>query len=379
MNLHTEGTGALPSIVSAWRAVQLAQSRGLTCELLLLLDQPDKPTVHIAERFCERRDVRLAIVSESDLGSARNRACESSTAEWIAFLDGDDLWGEEWLWRAHLAAQDVDAEPVAWHPELNIIFGDHRSIVHHVDSDDPTFSWSRFRLHNQWTALAFVRRNDLLGLPYPRNDLAAGFGFEDWSWNEEVLRRGGKHCVVPQTCHFIKRTSGPSLLRSSQRSLRTRYMDDADITHVARPPEELLSEDSQDATHEVSPVNLSASIEQQLRLALCIEPSIGATLRPGASSIELPQNFQRHTTPAHLALNEIEHLRRLDSNSTATIAELVVQSTRLPKLDTSSRALVMAEVLLDPEAAHCRLGISPMIEDTLAYLPQLEPLIQGRR
>lgn len=236
VNLHREGSAALPSMISAWRSVEHARAHGINAELLLVLDRSDDSTTRVADRWTSR-GARVVHVDVGDLGAARNRAVATcGDSEWIAFLDADDLWGEYWLTAAYTAVLESGGESQhdVWHPAVNIIFGDHHSLLHHVDSSDASFSWARFRLHNQWTALSFVRRSTIEDIPYPRNDLASGFGFEDWSWNEEVLRRGGRHRVVADTCHFIHRSSNPSLLSQSQHALRTPYTSD-NTTEFRRP------------------------------------------------------------------------------------------------------------------------------------------------
>ena len=134
VNLHDEGATAEPSLISAWRAVQRAQRSGLSADLLLVLDAPDDATASLAERWGDRRDVRSITISEGDLGAARNASVAGTDATWLAFLDADDLWGEEWLVAAASAA-DGASEFDVFHPQVNIIFGDHHSLLHHIDSE----------------------------------------------------------------------------------------------------------------------------------------------------------------------------------------------------------------------------------------------------
>ena len=369
VNLHREGASALPSIISAWRAVEAARHHGLNCTLVLALDRSDRETAATAERW-EPRGANIIEIDEGDLGQARNRAGEAADSTWLAYLDADDLWGEAWLWRAHAEASANSVRLTVWHPALNIIFGDHHSVVHHVDSTDASFSWSRFRLHNQWTALSFVRRHDLLNVPYPRNDLEKGFGFEDWSWNEEVLRRGGQHRIVPDTCHFIHRSEKPSLLSSSQHALRTRYPAAPGVTYHLRPVEQITAESDNPATHEVTPLDLSQELRQQVRSASTIEPRVLATVDPASADSVLPQNFQRHVTPLHAALHELSLTQHATADE-ATIAELLHTSSRVHQLESSDRTFVVAEVLLDPELSTRSWGESPLISEAIDRYPQL--------
>lgn len=382
VNLHREGAKAIPTLASAWRAVHAARGKGLDTVLVLTLDRPDTSTAEIAQHWKMARDAEVNTIEVGDLGAARNAAADAGDSTWLAFLDGDDLWGEQWLWRAHeagTAETPGDASQLnVWHPAVNVIFGDHHSLLHHVDSEDPSFSWSRFRLHNQWTALSFVRRTDLLDIPYPRNDLAAGFGFEDWSWNEEVLRRGGRHRVVPDTCHFIHRSTQPSLLGRSQRALRTRYPAVEEVSHERRPvPTEAdPNREVSSATHVTSEVRSSQAVLEQIQLASMIEPRVLETLDASGRPASLPQNWQTHTTPSQVALELVE-IAASQMTSHATVAEILGSVRQLAELDVADRCRVVAEVLLDPEMNDRARGNSELITEAIDYFPQLRRAVKS--
>lgn len=183
----------------------MATNAGLAANLLVVLDRSDSRTIEVVERIAGPR-ARTLTIDEGDLGAARNAGAASADGTFVAFLDSDDLWGDKWLQLGVEAAVAASgAQLTVWHPEISFFFGDNDGLYHHVSSDDSTFDLDRFRMHNSWTALCLVERAVLLDLPYRRNRLDVGLGFEDWSWNEEVLRRGGVHRVVKDTCHFVSR------------------------------------------------------------------------------------------------------------------------------------------------------------------------------
>ncbi len=374
VNLHREGDAAVPSLVSADRSVRDAQRSGLSCTLMLVVDRPDSLTESLADHWESSYGARVVRTDEGDLGSSRNAATLAADSTWLAFLDADDLWGEYWLRLAHaFATANHLSEPTIWHPAVNVIFGDHHSLLHHVDSNDASFSWSRFRLHNQWTALSFVRRSDLHDVPFPRNRLADGFGFEDWSWNEEILRRGGHHRIVPETCHFIYRSANRSLLSQSQDALRTRYPSDAHQNYVTRPAIDVASalpHDALEETHVLAEVALDETMVEQVRRASAIDPRVLETVKAQPRGAAIPQNFQTHRSRAHRALDDLEVLRQNSSDETP-IAHLLESSTRLASLPAKQRSTVVAEVLLDPELEDRPWGESPLISEALEVYPQL--------
>ena len=373
VNLHREGSAATPSIISAWRAVRAAKRNSIPAQLVLVLDRPDQATLAIAQQW-SARDAQLVTVNEGDLGASRNAAVASVDVDWIAFLDSDDLWGETWLVQAHreATANATDALEV-WHPQVNVVFGDHHSLLHHVDSDDPRFRWSRFCLHNAWTALSFVRRQVLCDVPYLRNDLSNGFGFEDWSWNMAILERGGHHRVVADSCHFIKRTGSPSLLSQSQTALRTPYPTADGRRRDERERSVPFEEDrvADAGTHVAAPLDLSEIIFQQIKLASTIEPSVTRTVRGPRDPAALPQNFNTHNTPEQYALEELWSLRTTDRS----VAAILDDARSLPGLDERARSLVIAEFTVREVALGRTLGSSGLLEETCATYPQVARLI----
>lgn len=370
VNLHQEGASAEPSIISAWRAMGQCNDVSLSANLLLALDSPDEATVALAEKWRDR-GVDVLTIHEGDLGEARNAAAAQTDAKWIAYLDGDDLWGENWLVTAHAAAQTAADRFDVFHPQVNIIFGDHHSLLHHIDSDSDDFRWSRFCLHNAWTALSFVQRELVAEMPYPRNELESGFGFEDWSWNMAVLDAGGRHRVVPDTCHFIRRTNDGSLLADSQQALRTRY------PHLAPSPErnlqlrDLPQRENQaevsTSTHRDARVELTPEILEQVRLAATIEPAVSHTLSADGTPRSLPQNFNTHDTAAQSALEELWVLR----GGGGTVGEICDRSTLLVGLPSADRIAVVAEFLLAERALGRATGESALIAEAADVYSQL--------
>lgn len=374
VNLHREGSTAKPSLISAWRAVEAARQTGIDAKLVLAVDSPDLHTIKLVEEWRDR-GAQIISTDVADLGAARNAAAHAVDTTWLAFLDADDLWGEQWLIAAHRMATDPSTQDGdVFHPQTNIIFGDHHSLLHHIDSDGPKFSWSRFHLHNAWTALCFARREHLLALPYPRNDLANGFGFEDWCWNMAVLDTGGRHRVVPDTCHFIKRVNpaggASSLLTESQQALRTRYPG---VPSPERLPNSVDSNRvSHEGTHETCPVELDSEILRQIHLAATIEPAVARTMSAMGKPALLPQNFNTHNTAAQRALEELWALRSAaDTCETTTIGALCDDSQLLADLTPDDRAKVVAEFLLTEQSLGRPTGESPLITEATATYSQV--------
>jgi glycosyltransferase involved in cell wall biosynthesis len=206
INGHKEGLLALSSLKSLSRNAEVARARGITVQLIAILDKPDQLTLEIFESFAIMHgDIKLKIVLLGDLGYARNEAAALASGKWICFLDADDIWSDSWIADAYAAAErEVGMREVIWHPEINVYFGTTPHLYLHGDMDDPRFDLSTLAYINPWTALAFVSTNFLRQTPYCGTDLVRGIGYEDWSWNIEVINQGAVHKVVPGSTHAIR-------------------------------------------------------------------------------------------------------------------------------------------------------------------------------
>jgi glycosyltransferase involved in cell wall biosynthesis len=205
LNAHAEGVLAGPTIVSFERAIAVARQSGLTVEGLIVMDRPDAGTRLQFEDAGARH--RLLFTDHGDPGPARNSAVKAAKGRFVAFLDGDDLWSEDWLASAHQLCA-ADPQVTVAHSEVDVIFGRERAMFWHVDSRDPTFDADFLRYGNYWDAMSFAARSIFRRFPFVANDLSLGFGHEDWHWNCVTLAAGIHHRPVAGTVHFKRRRTG---------------------------------------------------------------------------------------------------------------------------------------------------------------------------
>lgn len=219
---HHERGLACASIVSFARMVAKTRNAGLSVETLALLDDPDPITAEIVTTAGSTFD-RIEQVNYRDLGLTRNHGTRVAIGEYLSFLDGDDLWGAEWLCKSHIRASSRPGAIL--HPEYVYLFfegdfsrhtlatkprrGTRSHYMRHIDS--PTVDPGLTAMDNAWTANAFARREVYLAFPYKRVDRDAGLGFEDWTWNIETLCGGHNHLAVPDTVHLVRMKEGGSL------------------------------------------------------------------------------------------------------------------------------------------------------------------------
>ncbi|MCZ2340394.1 MAG: glycosyltransferase family 2 protein [Bacteroidales bacterium] len=211
INGHREGLIAAPTIASAQRSAAFARDRGVSVEVMAVLDRPDELTIEVFRSG----GIEPMFVDHGDPGMSRNSAVKLAQGQWIAFLDGDDLFGTSWLQEAYASSQS-DQRNIIWHPEINLYFGGYPHIFHHMDMESKEFHLATIAVSNYWTALCFAPRELLLSCPYPTSNMKHQRGFEDWAWNMETIHRGWIHKVVPGTAHAIRiKTSTASVNRTA--------------------------------------------------------------------------------------------------------------------------------------------------------------------
>jgi len=213
VNLHAEGELASPTFASIARAKSFAEDQAIVVEALAVLDQPTKDTLRFIESY-GGMEFRAMQVSYGDLGQARNAGVEQASGKWIAFIDGDDLWAENWLASAYAAATS-DARPIIWHPLGLLIFGERTHLFIHVDAEDDDFDPVVLSMSNYWASQSFAARQVFLDLPYPKSDLSRQLGYEDWGWNMKTLSQGFIHKCVPDTINACRARSD-SLLKATE-------------------------------------------------------------------------------------------------------------------------------------------------------------------
>ncbi|MDR3607823.1 MAG: glycosyltransferase family 2 protein, partial [Oligoflexia bacterium] len=205
---HNEGLLALRSLRSAKRSRVFAERGGRQVETLIVLDSGSDATRALLQAYPDLYD-RIVDINCCDAALARNEGVKQATGKYVAFLDADDLFSENWLLAAYDLAEKSRSQgktPVL-HPALNYEFGvDPVKFGFYFDPDqEGKMIAPRMLKENLWSALSFTAREVLLNIPIPACPRGSGFGFEDWSWNCETLAHGFEPKLVPMTVHFIRR------------------------------------------------------------------------------------------------------------------------------------------------------------------------------
>lgn len=230
---HDETVVCGPTMRSADLAVAEARGRGYTVETVVALDKATPATNDYFHqpRFdhWERWEMH-----EGDLGRVRNAIVPQTKGRYIAFLDADDLFSENWL-AGGIAALDAATErgerSIA-HPELNVLFDGGKSVLQNVDSSSPLFSPYMLYVRNCYDSLCMSPREAHLAVPYVHRDIPNGLSYQDWQFAIETLSRGWRHIVVQDTIIFKRRRDFSLVVESKNRKSIVRSLPEMAIDRV---------------------------------------------------------------------------------------------------------------------------------------------------
>lgn len=220
VNAHNEGPWLAAALESAvLNKISVASETRCETDIFLVLDTPDKETRRVAEDF--QNDISIFETAFGDLSQARNYAVANIDSDFVAFLDGDDAWGEGWL-AGCVETLDTNPELSAdsiLHPQFNWHFGRGLAsglVFEHISSLSPDFHPEVLAVQNYWSALSFASRSIYERFPFHKSDVDLKAHFEDWTFNIETWNAGLEHRVVHNTVHFIREKASGSMKKHAQ-------------------------------------------------------------------------------------------------------------------------------------------------------------------
>jgi glycosyltransferase involved in cell wall biosynthesis len=233
ITVHNETLVCGPTMESADRAVAAARAASYSVQTIIALDNATEETTAYFDRpdfdHWERR-----VVSEGDPGRVRNVLLPQTDGRYVAFLDGDDLFSDNWLVDGldALKAAEQRGEKAIAHPELNVIFDGATQLNHNVAQDSPLFTPHFLYVQNCYDTLCLAPREAHLQLPYGGRDMANGLSREDWQFAVETMSRGWKHVVVPDTIIFKRRRDSSMMVESAGRGALLRSLPEMAIDRI---------------------------------------------------------------------------------------------------------------------------------------------------
>lgn len=203
LTAHCEGvlSGATAMSVSAAKNRFESEHSGLA-EIIVVLDNADQTTRETLYTVLGGRATFIETTT-GDPGQSRNEGILQARGRFAAFIDGDDLWSENWLSAAWSYA--VNDPKSIYHSHCNVVFGKEKNIWWHIDSTSPFFDPLYMQWANYWDAMSLAATSIYRQFPFKKNSLGLGFGHEDWHWNCLTIAASIAHRPVPHTIHFKRR------------------------------------------------------------------------------------------------------------------------------------------------------------------------------
>jgi glycosyltransferase involved in cell wall biosynthesis len=230
---HNETTVAGPTMRSADFAVEAARARGYSVQPIIALDNATEATTAYFHqpRFdhWERRTMH-----EGDLGLVRNALIPDTDGDYIAFLDADDIFSENWLAEglATVKAGEERGEGLIANAEIQILFDRNVTANRNLEQDSPLFTPYFLYFRNYYDSLSLSPRQAHIEVPYASRDIARGLAFQDHQYAIETMSRGWKHVIVKDTIIFKRRRASSLIVESQARRVVIRSVPEMLIDRV---------------------------------------------------------------------------------------------------------------------------------------------------
>lgn len=190
------------TLLSVARAEARARDAGASVDVTVILHDADTATREWLDEHCAypRLDMHAAC-----LGAARNAARDAVSGQYLAFLDGGDLWSGNFLEQALKHARRDDPRQVL-RPAASLGFPDRyfyqncytTQFIPGPDDIDPCVLLDS----NPYPATFLADRAVLEAIPFPHVDVARGWNDVDGWWCANLAGAGVHQVPVAGTAHY---------------------------------------------------------------------------------------------------------------------------------------------------------------------------------
>jgi hypothetical protein len=234
---HNETLVSGPTMASADLAVAAARDAGYTVQTVVALDRATEATTEYFHQP-EFEQWEKWEMDEGDLGRVRNALVPLTSGRYIAYLDADDLFSENWLVRGldQLEAALERGERAIAHPEVIATFDGAVGVHQNVDQRSRLFTPYFLYMRNAYDSLCLTPREAHLEVPYVHRDMERGLSWQDWQFAIETMSRGWVHVVVPDTVIFKRRRDFSLMVESAGRKSLLRALPEMAIDRVRDLP-----------------------------------------------------------------------------------------------------------------------------------------------
>ena len=248
LTLHREAKYVARTLASLRDAAGFARQRGITVELVAVLDRPDEATRQAWHTGNSGGfdDVQSIEVDNGSPGLSRNAGCNLAKGTLFDLLDGDDLISYTWIHRAHEAALQHGPAAILV-PRFSFAFGSEYYSVEYLGQD--SISTIGVVSANPYTVKICANRALFAGCRFADVRHSNGYAHEDWHFNTAAMALGYQFFAVDGTALFYRQRAQGRYRQSIQastgqippsplfrpRTFLATFAADADRLSVERP------------------------------------------------------------------------------------------------------------------------------------------------
>lgn len=202
-------------------------------ELLIINDGSTDNSAEVVERIDDSR-IRLINQNNQGVSAARNRGIEEAKFEWIAFLDGDDLWLENHL---EEFVKMFKIFPNERFFTTSFKFSDNRNMFKH-DRNSVIFKVNDYfkesiKEYLVWTGTALIHKTCFNNVGM--FDIGLKMGEDTELWNRVFRRYGLVKSAVVTAIYRIEAENRTTL----SKDLETTYVYNIDLKKINKTNESL--------------------------------------------------------------------------------------------------------------------------------------------
>ena len=216
---HNEGYYLYRTLKSIVAMCDVAEKAGISILIQIHLDKPDLLTKKIANEFVEKNKNSLLYTNQfGDPSASRNFLIQNTKTKYTLFVDGDDLFTENFI-KVAFGTAVIFNHPCVVSAEDIVKFNDSVDVCifrEEATIDNPGIKSALFEM-NLYISQNFVSTEIYKTCKYEPNK--GNYGFEDWHWNTKVLSQGYEFLVAKDTIFFYRqKPAHESLLKKNVNS-----------------------------------------------------------------------------------------------------------------------------------------------------------------
>lgn len=202
---HNESHLLQKSVVSVYQNIDFSTNQHANhIEVYLNLDTSDFKTKKAALSLKSKYpSLNLTYSNHNDVSIVRNLFASNFQDSFLFFLDGDDYWDNDWIYR-FLKLKNKSKSTI-YHPNFTLFYNDKdlkvlRSKLHF----NKTCTISQMMIENIFSS-SFICHSSIFGnyiFKTGSTDSQNKYAYEDWSFFRDTMANGIRHKLILNTTHF---------------------------------------------------------------------------------------------------------------------------------------------------------------------------------